>query len=75
MTVLQDQAYQHATAEVTKVYKDTPEDEKLLEKVLMSFERHVKNPPILDFELILQKNFTIEEVICALFKPTDEQVR
>ena len=75
MTVLADEAYQYAIAEVTKAYKDTPEDEKLLDIVLASFKKRFENPPINDFEMILQKNFTVEEIICALFKPTDEQIR
>lgn len=70
-----DEAYQHAIAKVSESYKDTPDGDKLLEKILTSFDKHFKNPPTRDFEVILQKNFTTEEIRCALFQPTDEQVR
>ena len=75
MATRQDEAYQYALAKVREAYKDIPDGDRLLEKIVASFEKHFKNPPIRDFEVILQKNFTMEEIRCAMFKPTDEQIR
>lgn len=68
-------AYQHAIAEVGKVYEDAPDGESLLQTILVSFSKYFNNPPTRSFEEILQKNFTIEELRCAMFLPSDDQVR
>lgn len=70
-----ESAYQYALAEVGKVYEDAPDGKKLLEKITISFQKQYMNPPIGEFENMLQKNFTIDEVRCALFKPNEEQIR
>jgi hypothetical protein len=70
-----EDAYQHAIAEVRKVYEDAPDGESLLQTILLSFSKHFSNPPTRCFEEILQKNFTIEEMRCAMFLPSDDQVR
>jgi hypothetical protein len=75
MEALGESAYQYALAEVGKMYEDIPDGKKLLEKITVSFQKTYNNPPIADFENILQKNFTIHEVRCALFRPSVEQVR
>ena len=69
------EAYQHAIAEVGKVYENTPDGESLLQTILVSFSKHFSNPPTSCFEEILQKNFTVEEMRCAMFLPTNDQVR
>ena len=71
---LEDSAYAHAVAAVAKFYEDAPDGKKLLDTILQSFDRHFKNPPIRDFELLLRRNFTSEEIRCALFKPTEDQI-
>lgn len=75
MATREDVAYQHALAKVREAYKDIPDGDGLLAKIVTSFEKQFKNPPTRDFEVILQKNFTTEEIRCAMFQPTDEQIR
>jgi hypothetical protein len=70
-----EDAYQHAIAEVGKVYEDAPDGDSLLQTILVSFSKHFSNPPTRCFAEILQKNFTIEEMRCTMFLPSDDQVR
>ena len=72
---MEDSAYAHAIAAVARFYEGTPDGQRLLDTILQSFDRHFKNPPIRDFELLLQRNFATEEIRCALFKPNEDQIR
>jgi hypothetical protein len=55
-------AFDYAIAEVKQVYEGAPDGQKLFETIKKSFEKHYDNPPVADFENILQKNFSKEEV-------------
>ena len=68
-------AFDHAVEEVRKDYKDIEDGSALLEKIVTSFEKTFANPHVTDFERIIGKTFTREEVIVALFHPREEQIR
>ena len=69
-------AMQNATERIRENYKDIGADaEALSARIIASFQSAFDKPPIEEFEAILQKRFTADEVRVALLAPRDDQVK
>jgi hypothetical protein len=62
-------------ANLQQDYEKIPEGGDLFQKISKRFVDCFNNPPTKEFEFIIQKNFTDEEVLSCLFCPTSDQVR
>lgn len=64
------QAQQQVRDEFAKI----PDSEEMTVKVCEKLQQTYDNPPIVDFEFLLNKPFTADEVRVCLFKPREDQV-
>ena len=44
-------------------------------KIIQSFESAFERPPVEEFEMILQRNFSKDEVRVCMFAPKEEQIK
>ena len=65
---------EYALNRVAVEFKDMTDGQEMIDKITIKFEHTCNNPPTKDFEFLLRKPFTDDEVCVALFKPRDEQV-
>jgi hypothetical protein len=68
-------AYEYTLAKVEQEYHDVQDGSTLWEKIKKKLWETFSSPPTTEFETILRKNFTDDEVRVALFKPLDDQIR
>ena len=69
-------AFDSACSLIRKDYSEMGADGKELgDRLIGSFVSTYSKPPTEEFEQILQRNFTDDEVRVALFKPRDEQIK
>ncbi len=73
------EALQAAQASIRKEYNDEKglgaDSQILAERICKSFQNAFDKPPVDEFEQILQKNFTEDEVRLTLFAPREEQIK
>lgn len=55
-------------------FKDVPDSQEMVDKLTAKFVQTSNSPPRQDFEYVLNKTFTDDEVVIALFRPREEQV-
>lgn len=65
---------EEAIAIVKKEFENVPENDSLIEKVVGKLQQTNDNPPIKDFEVVINKPFTLDEVRTVLFAPLEEQI-
>ena len=73
-----EKALRAAQAKIRKDYteKDVgPDADMLAERICKSFQAAFDKPPMDEFQQILQKNMSEDEVRVCLFAPREEQVR
>eukprot|EP00605_Chrysophyceae_sp_TOSAG23-4_P002170 GSChrysophyteH1.ASY1.ANO1.2398.1 assembled CDS len=71
-----EEALASAKAKVRADYKNVGLDsEKLADRICQSFQNAYDKPPVEEFQQILRKNVTEDEVRVTLFAPQEEQVK
>ena len=55
-------------------FKDIPDGQEMVDKITAKFVNSSNAPPRQEFEFILSKAFTDDEVCICLFNPREEQV-
>jgi hypothetical protein len=68
------QSLNFALKRVEDEFKDVPEGQDMIEKVTAKFVQSCNAPPRQEFEFILSKAFTDDEVIVCLFQPRLSQI-
>ena len=68
------QSLDHAVKLVREEFARLPDGDAVAEKVLQKLQQTFDHPPTSDYEIIMHKNFTDDEVRCALFHPNVDQV-
>jgi len=67
-------ALSYALKKVEEEFKDLPDGDEMIEKITSKFVATSNDPPRLDFEFVMQRPFTNDEVCVALFRPDQEQI-
>lgn len=65
---------EEAIAVVRQEFANVPDNEGLIRKVTDKLCQTYENPPVKDFEVVIQKPFTTDEVRTALFAPLEDQI-
>ena len=73
-TVAAQDALNHTLSCVAAEFKDMTDGSEMIAKISKRFKDAYREPPTKDFEFVLQKAFTDDEVRVALFKPKEEQI-
>lgn len=68
-----DSALDSALAIIRKDYEEMQDGQEMLKKITEKFSNIAIKPPRDEFELLLGKNFSDDEVLVALFQPLEEQ--
>ena len=68
------QALNYALKRIEDEFKELPDGQDMIDKITNKFVQTSNSPPRSDFEFVLHKTFTDDEVCIALFKPREEQV-
>lgn len=63
-----------AIKRIEEEFKDVPDGQEMVDKLTAKFVQTSNEPPRQDFEFILRKSFTDDEVCVALFRPHEDQV-
>ena len=67
-------ALEVALKKVSDEFKDMPDGNEMTEKITAKFVQTCNSPPIKEFEFLLRKPFTEDEVCMVLFQPREEQI-
>jgi hypothetical protein len=67
-------ALELALRKVAEEFKNLPDGQEMTDKISDKFEHTCNNPPTKDFEFLLGKPFTDNEVCIAMFCPREEQI-
>lgn len=68
------QALNAALKKVEEEFKDVPDGQEMIDKITTKFVQTCNAPPRQEFEFILSKTFTDDEVCMCLYNPKDEQI-
>lgn len=68
------QALNEALKRVDDEFKEVPEGQDMIDKITSKFVQSCNAPPRQEFEFILSKSFTDDEVCICLFNPREEQI-
>jgi len=68
------EALSSALKVVESEFKDVPDGQEMVDKITAKFVNSSNAPPRQEFEFILSKSFTDDEVCICLFSPRDEQI-
>jgi hypothetical protein len=67
-------ALNYALKRVEEEFKEVADGQEMIEKITNKFVQTCNEPPVADFEFVLHKRFTNDEVCIALFQPRIEQI-
>jgi hypothetical protein len=65
---------QEAIDVIKKEFENVPDSEQLTEKVVAKLQQTYDAPPVKDFEVVVNKPFTADEVRTTLFAPQENQI-
>lgn len=68
-------AMNSALESIRKDYEELQDGEEMTKKIGLKFSKIVEAPPREEFELLIGKNFSNDEVLIALFRPQEEQYK
>ncbi len=66
-------ALAHAVKMMEEGFKNVPDGTEMVQRLSERFSAAYRSPPVEDFEFLLNKRFSNDEVRIALFKPREEQ--